>query len=138
MYGGNGISVYHDTENDDWIISWKYGDVIAGYGLSSYVDEYQYLHLGVNESALTGISSDNQQKMFVDDTVQTSAFVLGYNKDYDIFTNTIQTNDGVLNVNPLSGIEDIEEGKTATFEHWITPSGNLTGITFASGQTFIG
>ena len=92
----------------------------------------------ITSSELTGISVDNQQKMFIDDTVQGSGFVLGYNKDYDIFYNTITTDDGVLNINPLSGVDSIVSGKAATFEQWIKPSGDLSGITFASGLNFIG
>ena len=93
---------------------------------------YGYGTIELNQSA-------NQQKVLVDNTVQGSGFVLGYNKDYDIFYNKISTNNGLLTLNVISGFEnDIEVGKVATFEHWIKPEGSLTGVSLGSDLNLVG
>ena len=101
----------------------------------TFSDDFTYNYgngsIELNQSA-------NQQKMLIDNTVQGSGFVLGYNKDYEIFYNKISTNDGVLNINPLSGVDNIEVGKVATFEHWIKPEGSLTGVSFGSDLNLVG
>lgn len=92
----------------------------------------------ITSSALTGISGDKYQTLVTDNTVQTSAYVIQYQPSADIVYNTIQTNNGVLNLNLVSGYESIPTGRVVTFEEWIKPSGELTGVTFASDLNFIG
>ena len=133
MVGVNASNVYQSMQDSGLFVDFAQTSDIP-LSTSQLTNDSDF----ITSSALTGISVDNQQKMLIDDTVQNSGFVLGYDKDYDIFVNTITTDSGVLNLNPLSGVDSIEVGKTATFEQWIIPSGTLTGITFTSGQTFIG
>ena len=69
----------------------------------------------------------NKKNIIVDSEVKDSSFHLVYNANKDIFVNTIESVDGVITINQVSGFVG-DNGQVACFEHWIKADGTLTGF----------
>lgn len=123
----NDMNGYRDGENPHVYIL---GTNDYGYATQRWVESQHYA---------SADDTGNKDKTLIDNTAYGSDFQLTYNKDYKIFINTIATSDGILTINPVKGyLSDLSVGNIATFEHFIIPSGTLTGINIAEGIELIG
>lgn len=95
--------------------------------------------VGLNySSSVNTLNLTNKQDYGSVNTILSTGQRITYTTDKFIFDRTMSTTNGQMIINPFTIYNNRFDNGVATFELWLTPSGNLTGISIGSGLSLIG